>query len=179
MRIASLPLITIVSITCLVDKGNAEPPKVDSTQKHKCSHVGSMPIRFSSAEKDDQLIVQIIGNNCEQPYLAVTISDSEGAVLYSHGFPALWASYDCGTVESCTRWVYDGAMVPAYSFSELSLPPLEQVLRDDYYFNVNEVAYAYAQSEDRPLLCFQTGKSIEDCIVFMDGRAVHSHSSGS
>lgn len=178
MRITSLILMLAASFGFLVGGSNAQTSQDEPIQTEACSYVGSMPTRFSSAEEDDRLTVQIIGNGCDQPYLAVTISNSDDEVLYSHGFPALWASYDCGPVENCAQWVFEGAMVPAYTFSESDLPPLEQALQDDLYFNVNEDAYAYAQTEDRPLFCYQNGKSMGDCIVFMNGRAVLTHSSG-
>ena len=178
MRIPSLSFLLVASVAALVNGSIAQTSQVDSMQNQACSHVGEMPIRFSSTEEDDRLMVQIIGDRCEQPYLAVTISNAEDDVLYSHGFPALLASYDCGSMEDCARWVFGRALVPAYTFSELDLPPLEQALQDDLYFDVNRDAYAYAQEEDRPLYCFQFGKSTEDCMVFMKGKSVRTHSYG-
>jgi hypothetical protein len=151
-------------------------PIADSNES--CSHAAITPISFTAPEAADQLIVQIIGNSCQDPVLAVTISTSENDVVYSHTFPALAASYDCGTVETCARSVFENATGPVDVFSNFGFPPLEDALEDDFYYDIEEGAYAYAQSEDRPTYCYQIGKSMEDCIVFMDGQAIRTHSSG-
>ena len=178
MRITSLILMLAACFAFLVGGSNAQTSQDEPIQTEACSYVGSMPTRFSSAEEDDRLTVQIIGNGCDQPYLAVTISNSEDEVLYSHGFPALWASYECEPVENCVRTAFKSALVAPRNFSETNFAPLEQALQDDYYYDVHEPAYAYAQKEDRPLYCYQSGKSVRDCIVFMDGEAVRTHAAG-
>lgn len=167
--------IAIFALMAVLQTAKAGPernvPQSD-TARETCSHSGESSVMFSSKDAPDTMHVAIDGDPCVDPIVSIEIHNAAGNIVYSTQWPALSASYDCGPVADCVEWVFDNALGNYWQWQTDTLQPLAQVRENDLYYIRNEAAYEYAYKTDSPLYCYQSGKSVMDCLVYMDGESV-------
>lgn|GEM_PF-7134144 len=162
----------VIGLAGFMQAVGASSQVIGPVVKDKCAHEGEAEIHFTSKQTPDRLLVRVDGDDCIEPILSMKVMTSAGEEAYSVAMRAIDATYDCGAIESCVEWAFEGALENFGPWVSEEMPSLAVAREDEYYLIYDEAAYAWAYTAKAPLYCYPSGKSGVECVVYMDGEAV-------
>jgi hypothetical protein len=136
-----------------------------------CPYSDEIPIYFSSPEAHDILSIEIIGQDCDNAKIVLTITTLAGVVVHSSSTRALDYTYEAEGADGVRSMLLNFMQNQPRSGDDL--PPYDVMQGDDGPYSIFDYPLLRdVKSMDLPLFCHLAGKSYSNCYVYVHGQSI-------